>query len=123
VGWRVKWGIITEVSTTSVTQRGEAPNSQEEQVERVRLLDADPDLGAFLGAEEAAAARQLIVPVIKIGRGENAPLDARLKRVGAFGALMLEGMVLHELQVGGQVGMRLAARATSWPSARASPPS
>jgi CRP-like cAMP-binding protein len=74
---------------------------------RVRLLEADPDLGRFLTNDELAEARQLAVPVIAFDREETITLGQRLEDQAAFAALLLEGMVLEEMQVGDQVGMRL----------------
>jgi CRP/FNR family transcriptional regulator, cyclic AMP receptor protein len=71
---------------------------------RVRLLEADPDFGAFLTAEERAEARQLAVPVLNVGREEDGQLEALMQQ-GASGALVLEGMVLRQLRVGDQLGM------------------
>ena len=71
---------------------------------RVRLLEADPDLGSFLSAEERAEARQLAVPVLTVGREDDGRLDELMKQA-AFGSLVLEGMVLRQLRIGGQLGM------------------
>jgi CRP-like cAMP-binding protein len=71
---------------------------------RVRLLEVDPDLGALLMAEELAEARQLAVPVLTVERDEDLE---HLFQPDAFGALVLEGVVLRELQVADQRGMRL----------------
>lgn len=72
---------------------------------RVRLLEVDPDLGSLLTADELAEARQLAVPVVTIERGDE-NLAAFGQQAG-FGALVLEGMVLHQIRVADQVGMRL----------------
>jgi CRP-like cAMP-binding protein len=71
---------------------------------RVRLLEVDPDLGALLTADELAEARQLAVPVLTVERHED---FEQLARPPAFGVLVLDGVVLHELQVADQRGMRL----------------
>jgi hypothetical protein len=76
-------------------------------VSRIRLLDADPDLGQFLRPEELAEARQLTVPSCAFGRDEEAKLHERLMSEHAFAVLILDGMVLEEIQIGDQLGMRL----------------
>lgn len=70
---------------------------------RVRLLEADPDLGALLTAEEFAEARQVAVPVVTVERGDL----TQFHQADVFGALVLNGMVLRQLQVVDQMGMRL----------------
>jgi hypothetical protein len=72
---------------------------------RVRLLEADPDLGSFLTSEELAEARQLAVPVLTVERGDDDL--AELGQHGGFGAMVLEGMVVRQLRVADQIGMRL----------------
>jgi hypothetical protein len=69
-------------------------------------LEVDPDLGQFLSYEELIEARQLSVPVSVCGRGGET-LQERLSAENAFAALIIEGMVLEQLQIGDQVGMRL----------------
>jgi CRP-like cAMP-binding protein len=73
---------------------------------RVRLLEADPDLGRFLTAEERTQAGALTVPTASVAQG---PVDvtALLERNGCFGAFVLEGMLTCTLRVGEQAGMRI----------------
>ncbi|MBV8429639.1 MAG: Crp/Fnr family transcriptional regulator [Solirubrobacterales bacterium] len=73
---------------------------------RVRLLEVDPDLGRFLSFDELAEARQLAVPAVGFG-SEEVGLSHTLSQHGAFAGLLLDGMVLDQLRVGDQVGMRL----------------
>lgn len=72
----------------------------------IRLLDVEPDLGRFLSYEDRAGAERLAVPVIALTRG---PLDLErtLKKAGAFGALVLDGMVLQRMRLANQVTMKL----------------
>jgi hypothetical protein len=72
----------------------------------VRLLDVDPDLGRFLTAEERAAADQLSLPVQQAERG---PLDIEslLGKAKAFAAFVLDGLLVHRLQVGDQPALQL----------------
>lgn len=72
---------------------------------RVRLFEADPDLGDLLSPEDFAEARQLTVPILTFGQ-EDGDLD-QLEQLGAFGALLLDGMVLRHVRVADQLGMHL----------------
>jgi hypothetical protein len=72
---------------------------------RVRLLDIDPDLGSVLTSEEFGEARQLAVPVVTVSRYER---DLRqFANSETFGGLVLEGMVLRQIRIADQTGMRL----------------
>lgn len=72
---------------------------------RVRLLGADPDLGSALSPDEFAEAHQLAVPVVTVTRYER-NLE-QLAQGDTFGALVLEGLVLRQLRIADQTGMRL----------------
>jgi CRP-like cAMP-binding protein len=74
---------------------------------RIRLLEVDPDLGRFLPQDDLAEARQVIVPVITLGRDDETTFPAKLRQHNAFAAILLHGMVLEQMQVGEHVGMRL----------------
>ncbi|HTX33086.1 MAG TPA: helix-turn-helix domain-containing protein [Solirubrobacteraceae bacterium] len=74
---------------------------------RIRLLEVDPDLGLFLSDEELSEARRAVVASLLAVGGEKDVLDARLQEHHAFAALLIDGMVLEQVQVGDQVGMRL----------------
>jgi CRP/FNR family transcriptional regulator, cyclic AMP receptor protein len=74
---------------------------------RIRLLDVDPDLGRYLTAEDLAEAHQLVLSVLTITRGEEHALSEVLDRHDAFAAIVLTGMVLEQIQVVEQAGMRL----------------
>jgi hypothetical protein len=71
-----------------------------------RLLAADPDVGRFLTADERAAAEELSLPVRQVGRG-RLDVDSLLGTANAFGALILDGLLLHRLQVADQPTLRL----------------
>lgn len=73
----------------------------------VRLLEVEPDIGRGLDGEDLAAARQLTVPVLVVRGDRDSDILTRLRRAGAFGGLVLEGIVLRQLVVGDQLGMRL----------------
>jgi CRP/FNR family cyclic AMP-dependent transcriptional regulator len=72
----------------------------------MRLLDAEPDIGRFLSDEERREAAGLVVPVVRVPRGDL-DVDEILAEGGAFGALILEGMLLNNLRVGDQPALRL----------------
>jgi CRP/FNR family transcriptional regulator, cyclic AMP receptor protein len=87
---------------------------------RIRLLEFDPDLGSFLTSDDLAEARQLAVPVVTVERG-----DGHLTEIvppGGFGALILEGMVLGQLRVSDQLGMRLLGPGDIVPLTGSPPP-
>lgn len=71
------------------------------------LLQVDPDLGRFLPSEEVSAARQLAVPALTLGRAEDGDVVTQLKRHGAFGAIVLEGMLVRQVKIADHLGMRL----------------
>jgi len=72
----------------------------------VRLLEADPDIGRFLSAEEHEQARQLSVPVQVIPRGALNS-DRLLSEADAFAAIVLDGVVLVQTQLGEHAVARL----------------
>ncbi len=72
----------------------------------VRLLEIEPDLGRFLTDEELVEAQRLAVPVRTIPRS-SLDVAAILEEAHAFGALIVEGMVLQRVRVGGHTAMRL----------------
>jgi CRP/FNR family cyclic AMP-dependent transcriptional regulator len=72
----------------------------------IRLLEAEPDLMRFLTAQQRQEARGVHFPVRLIARGEF-DLDQLLAETDAFGAMLLDGMLLHHLQLGGRGGARL----------------
>jgi CRP/FNR family cyclic AMP-dependent transcriptional regulator len=72
----------------------------------VRLLDVEPDLGRFLTARERAEARRLVVPVLMTGRGKL-ELESRLRDAGAFGAVILNGVLMHRVVFGDHPALRL----------------
>lgn len=71
-----------------------------------RLFDAEPDLIRFLGPEESEEAREIQLPVSSLPKGD-ADIKALFETGGAFGALVLEGMILQSLRLGNHSGLRL----------------
>jgi CRP/FNR family cyclic AMP-dependent transcriptional regulator len=86
---------------------------------RVRLFEADPDLGSVLTAEELVEAQQLTVPVLAV---ERACELTQLRQPTAFAALVLEGMVLRQLMIDSQLGMRIHGPGDIVSLRRAPPP-
>jgi CRP/FNR family cyclic AMP-dependent transcriptional regulator len=73
---------------------------------RVRLLEVEPDLGRFLTAEERVGAERVTVPVLTAGRGRF-DLDSRLRDAGAFGAVIVDGVLMHRLVLADHPALRL----------------
>jgi CRP/FNR family cyclic AMP-dependent transcriptional regulator len=63
-------------------------------------------MGRFLTAEEREAARELSLPVRTLPKGPR-DVGALLQDAGAFGGLILEGMLLERLQVADHLALRL----------------
>jgi CRP/FNR family cyclic AMP-dependent transcriptional regulator len=72
----------------------------------IRLFDAEPDLIRFLGHEEADQARETQLPLSTVSKG-NVDVSGLFARHGAFGAIVLEGMLLQSLRLGHHAGLRL----------------
>lgn len=72
----------------------------------VHLLALEPDLGRYMTAEERAAAERLAVPARDVPSG---PLDVEglLGGANAFGAFIVNGMLLHHVQIADQLALRL----------------
>jgi hypothetical protein len=76
---------------------------------RIRLLEADPDIGRYLSDDERTDASLLTVPCVELPVG---PLDLSrlLATHGSFGALIVDGMLACHMRVGEQAGMRILGR-------------
>jgi hypothetical protein len=75
----------------------------------VALFDIEPDLIRFLSAEHRENARRVPVPVRQLERG-GLDVTELLGGAGCFGAIVLDGMLLHNLQLGDRSGARLLGR-------------
>jgi CRP/FNR family transcriptional regulator, cyclic AMP receptor protein len=73
---------------------------------RICLLDVEPDVGRFLTPEERAEAARLTAPVLTLAKG-RVDFDAQLRSAGAFGAVIVEGVLLHRLVFGVHPALRL----------------
>jgi CRP-like cAMP-binding protein len=74
---------------------------------RLRLLDLDPDLLQFLTSEDRAKLESVTLRVIALPEGRPIDVTDLLERSGAFAAVVQTGMVLRDLQLGAQRGLRL----------------
>jgi CRP-like cAMP-binding protein len=72
----------------------------------IPLVEAEPDLVRFLSPDDSEQAREIQLPVHSLGKG-NADIRNLFERSGAFGAFVLEGMLLQSLRLGSHVGLRL----------------
>jgi CRP-like cAMP-binding protein len=71
----------------------------------VRLFEVDRDLGSFLNPEEEEEARHLTVPVRSVAKGPMAMADL-VDDASTFGALVLDGILVSQVKLGGQVAAR-----------------
>jgi CRP/FNR family transcriptional regulator, cyclic AMP receptor protein len=71
----------------------------------VCLYEAEPSVLRFLGPADAERAGLLRLPVQTIGKGE-VHVASLLHKNSAFGAILLDGMLLQSLRLSGHVGLR-----------------
>lgn len=72
----------------------------------IGLLDVIPDLGAALSDSERALAARLQLP-LRTTFADELDLAATFLAAGAFAAVLIDGVVLHELTLGQQTALRL----------------
>jgi CRP/FNR family cyclic AMP-dependent transcriptional regulator len=72
----------------------------------IRLFDAEPDLIRFLGPDDSEQARETELPVVSLSKGST-DIRSLFEQHNAFGALVLEGMLLQSLRLGNHAGLRL----------------
>ena len=66
----------------------------------LRLLDADPDLGAdLMGERHAAAVARLVVPTLRVEPGELDPDRPFGGAAGRLGVLIVEGLVTRDVVI------------------------
>ena len=89
--------------------------------DRVRVLDAKLELTRRLAPDERAEVASLTLAVTDVAPG---PLDlvALLERHHAFAATVLDGVLIHSLQVGEHVGIQLLGPGDLLVRSNASPP-
>jgi CRP-like cAMP-binding protein len=76
------------------------------QPSRIRLLEVEPDIGRFLTPEERTAALELELRVVTASKGEF-DVHATLDEAGAFGAIVLDGLLLQRQTISGHPALRL----------------
>lgn len=74
--------------------------------ERVPLLDARLELTRHLTEDERAELAGVNLPVVTLGAGPL-ELEPLLRHHSAFGATVLDGMVMHAVRIGEQTGIQL----------------
>jgi CRP/FNR family transcriptional regulator, cyclic AMP receptor protein len=72
----------------------------------VQLIDADPEIMRFLSEEERMVAGQVRLPIRTLPVS-GPDTQAQLERDGAFGAIVLDGLVAHEIRLADRVSVRL----------------
>lgn len=75
-------------------------------IERIPLLDASMELGRYLSDDEHAEVRRVSLPVLTVGAGAL-DVPALFAEHDAFGAIVLEGLVMYALRIGEQTGIQL----------------
>ena len=73
----------------------------------VSLLEVEPELGTLLTGEQLDQARRFALPARTVGREAN--LIQALEAAGAFGAIVLDGLLFHGTQIGKRPALRLLA--------------
>lgn len=71
----------------------------------VSLLEVEPDLAAVLSDEQRIEAQQFLLPVAAVEKGGE--VATLLEQSGAFGAILLDGMLVQALQIGEDPTLRL----------------
>ncbi|MBV9805753.1 MAG: Crp/Fnr family transcriptional regulator [Solirubrobacterales bacterium] len=74
--------------------------------ERIPLRDARLELTRYLTAEELAEVASISLPVVTVEAGDL-DLDGILMTHRAFGAAVLEGLVMNSMRIGEQAGIQL----------------
>ncbi|HYB26384.1 MAG TPA: hypothetical protein VEF89_07215 [Solirubrobacteraceae bacterium] len=85
----------------------------------VSLLDIQPDLADVLSEEQRIEARRFLLPVEDVDKG--ADVARLLEESGAFGAIVLDGMLIEALQIGEAPTLRLIGPGSFVPPADAAP--
>ncbi len=75
-------------------------------LQSVGLLEVEPDLRAYLAPDERQVVAGVAIPV-RVFPPKPLDIDALLDDAGAFGAVILDGLVLHRMSIGAQPGLRL----------------
>jgi CRP/FNR family transcriptional regulator, cyclic AMP receptor protein len=76
------------------------------QSRRVALLEIDPDLVASLTLEERRLLAGIWLPVLELPT-EAFDITSLFERHETFGMIVLDGLLMHYLQIGAQPGLRI----------------
>src|SRR5437588_305869 len=68
--------------------------------------ELEPDLGAFVRPDDRFVLEQFSVPVVHVSNG-SISVGELLERRAAFAAVVFEGLVLHDLAIGGEPALRI----------------
>jgi CRP/FNR family cyclic AMP-dependent transcriptional regulator len=74
---------------------------------RIRLLDIEPDLLQYLSSDDRDRLESITLAVVPLPEGQSLALTEFLAEYRSFSAILQTGMVLHDLQLGAQPGIRL----------------
>jgi len=86
----------------------------------VSLLEVEPELGPLLTGEEAAEARRFVLPARTVRKGAN--VIGLVEETDAFGAIVLDGLLLEGVQIGKRPSLRLVDPGRVVPLTRSAPP-
>jgi CRP/FNR family cyclic AMP-dependent transcriptional regulator len=70
------------------------------------LLEVLPELRGYLSTEESQLVSRVAIPVQTVP-ARTLDVDQLLASAGAFGAIILDGVLLHRMSIGDQPGLRL----------------
>jgi hypothetical protein len=72
----------------------------------ISVLDLDPEVARLLSPEDRASAAAVRLPVFTISES-GTQIDPELARRGAFGATLLDGLVIQQVRLGDRIAMTL----------------
>jgi CRP/FNR family transcriptional regulator, cyclic AMP receptor protein len=75
-------------------------------LETLPLLEVEPELRAYLDPDERQLVARVAIPVAVFSDREL-DIDGFLDDAGAFGAVILDGILLHRMSIGDQPALRL----------------
>jgi len=85
----------------------------------VSLLDVEPELGPLLAGEQFDQAGRFALPARTVMKGTS--VIGTLKETDAFGAIVLNGLLLHGTQIGKRPALRLVEPGDVVPFSRGTP--
>ena len=75
-------------------------------LQAVGLLELEPELRAHLAPDERELVARVAIPVQRFS-ARSLDIDAVLEEAGAFGAVIVDGVLLHRMSIGDQPALRL----------------